>query len=61
MTAGSVTSDKGIGLGMAFAALTLIGAVVMYAGDTQLLRAWGFGAAMIASIIGVVAIHLFWD
>ncbi|MGM0605375.1 MAG: DUF7525 family protein [Halobacteriota archaeon] len=61
MTTGSVESDKGIGIGLAFAALTLVGAAVMYGGGAQLIQAGGFAGAMIASVLCVVAIHAFWE
>ncbi|WP_138007019.1 DUF7525 family protein [Halalkalirubrum salinum] len=59
MATGTVKSDKAIGIGMAFTALTLLGVVLMYAGETQLLKAWGFAAAMIAASIAVVGLHAF--
>ena len=48
------TTDKGIGAGIALGALTIIGAGVMFAGSTQLFKAWGFAAAMLAASLAVV-------
>jgi len=59
MSEGSMESDKGLGVMLAFAAVTLVGAVVMYGAPTQLGRAWGFGAAIVFALLAVVAIQLF--
>jgi len=59
METGSVDSDKAVGISMAFGLLALLGALLMYGGETQLLRAWGFAAAMITAALCVVAIQLF--
>ena len=59
METGSVDSDKAVGSSMAFGLLALLGALLMYGGETQLLRAWGFAAAMITAALCVVAIQLF--
>ena len=53
------TTDKGIGAGIALGALTVIGAGVMFAGGTQLFKAWGFAAAMLAASLAVLAIQLY--
>lgn len=59
MESGTVQSDKGVGLGVLFAVLTLVGALVMLAAPGQLATAWGFAAAMVAASLAVVAVHAF--
>lgn len=59
METGSVGSDKAIGLSLAFGLLALLGALLLFGGETQLLRAWGFAAAMITAAGCVVAVHLY--
>lgn len=59
METGSVDSDKAIGISMAFGLLAILGAVVMFGGETQLHRAWGFGAAMITAALCVVVVQLY--
>ena len=56
-----VSSDMGIGLGVVFSLLVLVGAGVMVAGSTQGLRAWGFAAAMIAASLAVVGTQVLWS
>lgn len=58
MTAGTTGSDKGLGVGLAFAAIVALGAVFMYVGPSQINRAAGFGVAMVAAILAVSAFHL---
>lgn len=52
-------TDKGIGISMAFGVLALLSAGVMFAGETQLLRAWGFAAAITTAGIAVLAVQLY--
>jgi len=59
METGSVDSDKAVGISMAFGLLALLGALLMFGGETQLLRAWGFAAAMITAAFCVVAVQLY--
>jgi len=59
METGSVDSDKALGISMAFGVLAVVGALLMFGGATQLMRAWGFAAAMITAGLCVVAIHLY--
>lgn len=59
METGSVDSDKAIGVSMALGVLAVLGALLMFGGPTQLMQAWGFGAAMVAAALAVVAIHLY--
>ncbi len=59
MSEGSIESDKGLGVMIAFAAIALLGAVVMYGAPTQLGRAWGFGAAVLFALLAVVAVQTF--
>ncbi len=59
METGSVDSDMAIGISMAFGLLAILGALLMFGGETQLLRAWGFGAAMIAAALTVVVVQIY--
>lgn len=59
MTAGSVESDKSLGLGLVLSAVTLVGVAAMFAAPAQLGKAGGFALAMVAAILAVGAIHLF--
>ncbi len=59
MSEASMGSDKGIGMTLAFAAVALIGAVVMFGYPTQIGRAWGFAAAFVFALLAVVAVQLF--
>lgn len=59
METGSVDSDKAIGISMAFGILALLGALLMFGGETQLLRAWGFAAAIVTAALCVVAVQLY--
>jgi len=53
-------SDMGIGLAMAFGALAIAGAAVMYlAVETQLLAATGFGVALLTGALAVGALHVY--
>ena len=55
----TVTSDKGIGLTLAFGTLALVGGGTMLFGGSQAIKAWGFAAAMVAAALAVVAVQLF--
>lgn len=59
METGSVDSDKALGVSMAFGVLAVVGALLMLGGPSQLMRAWGFAAAMITAALAVVVIHLY--
>ncbi|MGZ0746142.1 MULTISPECIES: DUF7525 family protein [unclassified Haloparvum] len=59
MTAGSVESDKSLGLGLVLSAVALVGVAAMLAAPAQLAKASGFALAMVAAILAVGAIHLF--
>lgn len=58
MTAGTTGSDAGLGAGLAFAAIVVVGAALMYVGPSQINRAAGFGVAMVAALLAVSAFHL---
>lgn len=58
MTAGTTGSDTGLGVGLALAAIVVVGAALMYVGPSQINRAAGFGTAMIAAILVVSAFHV---
>lgn len=59
MSEGSIDSDKGLGIMLAFTAIALVGAVVMYGAPAQLDRAWGFAAALVFATLAVVAVQIF--
>lgn len=67
MTAQSVSSDVGFGLGILLsvvavvaAALTAVVSPEATVGGDLRIAALGFGAAMIVGVVAVTAIHLFW-
>ena len=59
MSEGATGSDVGLGVGLAAAVIVALGAVVMFAGPTQIASAAGFGVAMVAAVLSVAAFHLF--
>ncbi|MFB6127035.1 MAG: hypothetical protein ABEJ79_07070 [Halolamina sp.] len=68
MATDTVASDKGIGLGVLFGLLAVGGAAltlvvpsqeVTFAGIS--LASWGFGVAMVAATLAVVAVQVLWD
>ena len=60
MTETATGSDLGIGLAMAFGALGLVGAAVMYlAAETQEIAAGGFALAVLAGGLAVAALHVY--
>lgn len=52
-------SDVGLGLTVLFALVALVGAGAMFAAPGQLNKAWGFGLAMLAATLAVVAAQLY--
>lgn len=50
-----VQSDKGIGFTVLFSLLALGGAAAMLAAPGQFAKALGFGVAMLAAVVAVVA------
>ncbi|WP_306057175.1 DUF7525 family protein [Natronococcus wangiae] len=61
MATQSETTDKGLGLALAFGAVATIGAFLMLTSAPDIEAAWGFAAAMLFSSLAVVGIHLYWD
>ena len=61
MATETATSDMGIGLALALSAGALVGVGFMFAGATQLVKAWGFALAMLAAALSVVAVQAFDD
>jgi hypothetical protein len=59
MSEGSFGSDKGIGVTLAFAAVALVGGVLMYGHPTQIGKAYGFGTAFVFAVLAVVAVQVF--
>jgi hypothetical protein len=55
----AVESDKGLGLGLVFSLLAVVGALIMLAGPTEITKAWGFAAAMVAGALAVLVIHVY--
>jgi hypothetical protein len=50
-----VESDMGLGLTVVLGLVTLAGAGAMVAGPSQTTKAWGFGLAVVAATLAVVA------
>lgn len=59
METGTVETDMGIGVAVVFALLTLGSAVVLLFATTQIVKAWGFAAAMVAASLAIWAIHVY--
>lgn len=59
MTTGTATSDKGIGIGLAFGILTLIAAIYTLAAPTQFQTAIGFGSAVTLAVLCIAALHIY--
>lgn len=60
--ASASASDKAVGLGVLFAVLGLVGALVMYVGAVghdQVAAGWGFALAMTAGALLVTALHVY--
>jgi len=55
----SRSTDKGLGLALAFGVLAVLGAVVMYAAPSQFDRALGFLLAIVAGALTVSAVGIF--
>ncbi len=60
MAASTETTDKGIGLAIAFAVVAVLGAFAMFAGAPNIEAAWGFAAAVLFGGLAVAAIHAYW-
>lgn len=59
MATGTATSDKGVGIGLAFGLLTLGAAVYTFAAPSQFGTALGFGAAMVLAVLAIAALHVY--
>lgn len=58
----AVDTDMEVGLGLAFAAVALLGSVAMYlaAGmHDQVLAGWGFALAMLTASLALAAMHVY--
>lgn len=55
----SVESDKGIGLGIVFSLLAVVGTLIMLTGGAEITIAWGFAAALVAGVFAVIAIQVY--
>lgn len=53
------TTDKGVGVAIAAGTVAILGAGIMFTGGTQLMKAWGFAAAIIAAGLSVVALQIY--
>lgn len=63
METDTVTSDKGLGLAVTFSLLSVLAAAAMLGTGLvhfQLAAAWSFAAAMVAGVLAILAIHLYW-
>ncbi|MGM0591064.1 MAG: DUF7525 family protein [Halobacteriota archaeon] len=54
-------SDMGIGLALVFGFLAVGAAGAMLVLPDQLMKAWGFAGAMVAGMLAVLVIHLYWS
>ena len=61
MTEGTMTSDMGVGLSMAFGVVAALGAAWMFVAGGDETAGIGFALAMIAGALSVVAVHLYWS
>ena len=52
-------TDKGVGFGVLFGILAVVGALAMLAAPGQLTKAGGFALAMVAALLSVVAIQAY--
>ena len=59
MTTGTVGTDKGVGIGLAFGILTLAAAAYTVVAPTQFGSALGFGAAITLAVLSVAALHAY--
>lgn len=59
MTTGTVGTDKGVGLGLAFGILTIAAAAYTIFAPTQFSSALGFGAAITLAVLSVAALHVY--
>ncbi len=59
MDAHAGQTDKAIGVALALGIVAILGSAIMFAGDTQLFRAWGFAAALLAAGLTVMSIQLY--
>ncbi|MFB6123742.1 MAG: hypothetical protein ABEJ78_09830 [Haloferacaceae archaeon] len=59
MARNTVQTDKGIGFGVLFSILTVVGAVAMLGAPSQLGKAAGFAVAMVAALLAVVGAQVF--
>lgn len=57
----TATTDKGIGLTVLFSLLTVGGAVGMLVLAPARAAAWAFGAAVLFSVLAVVAVQVYWS
>ena len=59
MATHGTTTDKGVGVAIACGTVAVLGAAIMFTGGTQLIKAWGFAAAVVAAGLSVVALQLY--
>jgi len=57
----TVSTDKGIGLATLFTLLAVAAAGAMLLTPGSVVAAWGFAGAMVAGVLAVAAVHLFWQ
>ena len=59
MATHGTTTDKGVGVAIACGTVAVLGAGIMFTGGTQLMKAWGFSAAVVAAGLSVAALQLY--
>jgi hypothetical protein len=52
-------TDRGVGFGVLFSILALVGAAVMLAAPGQLTKAGGFALAVVAGLLAVVTVQAY--
>jgi hypothetical protein len=59
MALDAAETDKGVGFGVLFGVLAVVGALAMLAAPGQLTKAGGFALAMVAALLSVVAVQVY--
>lgn len=56
----TVGTDKGIGFATLFTLLAGAATIAMFVAPGTEIAAWGFAVAMLAGVLAVSAVHLYW-
>jgi hypothetical protein len=55
----AAVTDRGVGFGVLFSILALVGALAMLAAPSQLAKAGGFALAFVAALLAVVSVQAY--